>query len=184
MILVSACLLGHSVRYKGDACPQALLLAPELRPYLLPFCPEVAGGLPTPRLPAEISGGSGSDVWQGAAAVINSSGREVSASFRRGARLCLRLIRQYDIRFAILKQRSPSCGTAEIYDGSFSGGKIRGAGVTAALLAQAGVTIYNEEELTPALLSELLTAEAGRTHKAQRRQRRRRSATKENVKKQ
>lgn len=156
-ILVSACLVGQGVRYKGDSCPQNLLLAPQVRKYLLPFCPECAGGLATPRPPAEIRGeGGGQAVWQGKAHVINNAGRDVTQEYKQGALLCLQKIQKQNIRAAILKQRSPSCGTREIYDGNFSGVKLAGQGVTAALLTQHGVALYSEEELTLKLLAQLL----------------------------
>ena len=156
-ILVSACLVGQCVRYKGDSCPQNLLLAPRARKYLLPFCPECAGGLPVPRPPAEICGiGGGQAVWQGKAQVVNNAGRDVTQEYKQGALLCLQKIQEQNIRAAILKQRSPSCGTREIYDGSFSGVKLAGQGATAALLTQHGVALYSEDELTLKLLEQLL----------------------------
>lgn len=156
-ILVSACLVGHCVRYKGDSCPQKLLLMPQIRPYLLPFCPECAGGLATPRPPAEINGtGGGQGVWQKQAKVLNNEGKDVTAAYKRGAQLCLQAMQKNHLATAILKQRSPSCGTLAIYDGSFSNTKIPGQGVTAALLAKYGLQLYSEEELTPKLLQELI----------------------------
>ena len=156
-ILVSACLLGYCVRYKGDSCPQEMLLQPDIRQYLLPFCPECAGGLPTPRPPAEIQGkGGGQGVWQQTAKVINNEGRDVTAEYQKGALLCLQTMQKKHLTCAILKQRSPSCGTQEIYDGSFSGAKQTGRGVAASLLAQHGIALYSEEELTPELMKRLL----------------------------
>lgn len=156
-ILVSACLLGYCVRYKGDSCPQELLLEPGIRQYLLPFCPECAGGLPTPRPPAEIQGaGGGQGVWQGTAKVKNNQDVDVTAAYKKGAQLCLKAMQAQHITSAILKQRSPSCGTKEIYDGSFSGAKLAGRGVAASLLAQHGIRLYSEEELTPELLQQLI----------------------------
>lgn len=156
MILVSACLLGQQVRYKGDGH-----LLPLLQPYLesgclLPFCPECAGGLPTPRPPAEIQGGSGQDVLSNKARVINDRGADVTAQFIAGAQACLKICQKQHITAAILKERSPSCGTTAIYDGSFSGLRIPGQGVTAALLQQAGIPLYSEEQLTEELLLKLL----------------------------
>ena len=156
-ILVSACLLGHCVRYKGDGCPQELLLKPAIRKYLLPFCPECAGGLSIPRPPAEIHGtGGGQGVWQKAARVINNQGTDVTAHYQQGALLCLKTMQKHHLTTAILKQRSPSCGTQEIYDGSFSGAKLAGQGVAASLLTQHGISLYSEEELTSELLQELI----------------------------
>lgn len=155
-ILVSACLVGECVRYKGDSCPQNLLLLPKIRKKLFLFCPECAGGLSIPRPPAEICGEGGAAVWQNKAQVINKQGKDVTKAYKRGAELCLENMQKYRLNTAILKQRSPSCGTREIYDGSFTGKKLAGQGVTAALLAQHGVTLYSEEGLTPKLLKKLL----------------------------
>lgn len=157
MILVSACLLNIPVRYKGDGNPCSLLFPYAANGQLLPFCPEVAGGLPTPRLPAEISGGTGSDVWQNKARVVNDQNEDVTDAFKAGAKLCAEVCRRYNITAAILKQRSPSCGSSAVYDGSFQGRRIPGMGVTAALLAQQGIKIYSEEDVTEKLLQKLLS---------------------------
>lgn len=159
MIIVSACLLGQLVRYKGDGCAQQLLLQPQARVHLVPCCPECDGGLPIPRPSAEIQGtGGGAAVLAGKAKVVNNLGRDVTSEYCKGAQHCLELARKYNARAAILKQRSPSCGSRQIYDGSFSGRKIDGMGVTAALLTQAGITVYSEEELTQELLDRLISA--------------------------
>ena len=157
MILVSACLLGQLVRYKGDGCAQQILLAPEVRAHLVPVCPEVAGGLPAPRPPAEIQGvGGGVGVWNCSALVINNVGQDVSDEYKKGALIALAYTKTHNITAAILKERSPSCGTHAIYDGSFSGRKISGQGVAAAVLADAGVPLYSEEELTTELIARLI----------------------------
>lgn len=156
MLLVSACLLGHKVRYKGDGKALPLLQKYADCGLLLPFCPEVAGGLPTPRPAAEISGGAGAQVWQGAAQVVNTEGQDVSAQFMAGAQACLETCHKHHITTAILKARSPSCGKSAVYDGSFSGRLQAGQGVTAALLEQHGIRIFTEEELNEELLQELL----------------------------
>ena len=159
MILVSACLLNHPVRYKGDGNPCPLLLemlAKGKGEEILPFCPEVSGALPTPRPPAEIQGGTGADVLQGTAKVVNNQGEDVTSAFVEGARKCAALCQEMGITAAILKQRSPSCGSKAIYDGSFSGRIVAGQGVTAALLTNMGIKIYGEDDLTPELLENLL----------------------------
>ena len=156
MILVSACLLNHPVRYKGDGNPCPLLMQYADSPKLLAFCPECAGGLPTPRPPAEIRGGTGAEIWSGQATLINNQGVDVTAEFKSGAEQCLELCQKHHITTAILKQRSPSCGSKEIYDGTFSGTRIPGMGATAALLAAHGITIYGEEDITEELLKKLL----------------------------
>lgn len=159
MILVSACLLNNPVRYKGDGNPCPLLLemlAKGKEGEILPFCPEVSGGLPTPRPPAEIKGGTVDDVLQDKAKVVNKEGQDVTAAFIEGAQKCAQLCKEKGITVAILKQRSPSCGSKAIYDGSFSGRIVAGQGVTAALLTNMGIKIYGEEDVTPELLEKLL----------------------------
>lgn len=157
MILVSACLLGQCVRYKGDGCAQDILLEPEISAHLVPICPECAGGLATPRPPAEIQGnGGGAGVWDGTAQVINNAKQDVTAAYQAGAQAALELAKLHNATAAILKERSPSCGTHFIYDGSFNGRKIAGRGVAAAALAKAGVALYSEEELTPELIQQLI----------------------------
>ncbi|MNZ31703.1 hypothetical protein D3C78_490110 [compost metagenome] len=147
-ILVSRCLLGHAVRYDGGAHgPIDLLLQWQAEGRVVALCPEVAGGLPTPRPPAEIPGGQGAAVLDGALSVRTLAGRDVGAAFRAGAQAALQLVREHGIRIAVLKARSPSCGNLENYDGSFSGRRVPGEGVTAALLRRAGVQVFNEEQL-------------------------------------
>lgn len=147
-ILVSRCLLGQSVRYDGGAHgPLDLLLRWQAEGRVVPLCPEVFGGLPTPRPPAEIAGGQGERVLNGELAVLTVDGIDVSAAFLAGAREALRLCAEHGIRLAVLKARSPSCGNHENYDGSFSGVRVPGEGVTAAALRRAGVRVFNEDEL-------------------------------------
>jgi uncharacterized protein YbbK (DUF523 family) len=153
-ILVSRCLLGHRVRYDGGASgpfDQLQRWIDEGR--VVPLCPEVAGGLPTPRAAAEIPGGQGGDVLDGQAAVITTEGEDVSAQFLSGAYQALELVQQHDIRIAVLKANSPSCGNLLTYDGTFSGVKITGEGVTAALLRRHGVRVFSELELAEAARS-------------------------------
>ena len=136
-ILVSACLLGVRCKYSGgdNACPAVIAL--KERYGLIPVCPEQMGGLPTPRPASERDGDR----------VINRAGEDVSHQFYRGAEATLNLARLFDCRRAVLKARSPSCGSGEIYDGSFSGRLISGDGVTARLLKENGITVYSEENL-------------------------------------
>ncbi|EFF89355.1 LOW QUALITY PROTEIN: conserved hypothetical protein, partial [Streptomyces sp. e14] len=105
------------------------------------FCPEVAGGLPTPRRPAELVGGDGQDVLDGTARVVDDTGRDVTAEFLAGARRALEAARRTGCTEALLMPRSPSCGRGEVYDGSFTGALTRGDGVTAALLERHGITV-------------------------------------------
>ncbi|MEH3022769.1 MAG: DUF523 domain-containing protein [Pseudomonas oryzihabitans] len=150
-ILVSRCLLGHRVRYDGGAHgPFDLLGRWQAEGRIVPLCPEVAGGLPTPRPPAEIPGGQGGAVLDGRLPVLTDAGADVSAAFVAGAEAALALVRRHGIRLAVLKARSPSCGNLENYDGSFSGTRVAGEGVTAAALQRAGVRVFNETELDAA----------------------------------
>lgn len=150
-ILVSACLLGQAVRYDGGAHgPFTLLQQWQQQGRVVALCPEVAGGLSTPRPPAEIVGGQGAQVLDGLVTVRNIDGTDVSAAFIAGAQLAERLVRQHAIRVAVLKARSPSCGNQQSYDGSFSGTLVAGEGVTAAALRRLGVQVFNESQLDEA----------------------------------
>ncbi|WP_282285386.1 DUF523 domain-containing protein [Pseudomonas sp. PS02302] len=150
-ILVSRCLLGHRVRYDGGAHgPFDLLAVWQAQGRVVPLCPEVAGGLPTPRPPAEIPGGQGGAVLDGWLPVLTDGGEDVTLAFIAGADAALELIARHGIRLAVLKARSPSCGNVENYDGSFSGTRVAGEGVTAAALKRAGVAVFNETELQEA----------------------------------
>jgi uncharacterized protein YbbK (DUF523 family) len=150
-ILVSRCLLGHRVRYDGGVHgPFDLLQRWQAEGRVVALCPEVAGGLPTPRPAAEIPSGQGAQVLDGLLPVLTSDGEDVTAAFVAGAEQALALVRQHGIRLALLKARSPSCGNRENYDGSFNGVKVVGEGVTAAALRRAGVLVFSEEELSVA----------------------------------
>lgn len=150
-ILVSRCLLGQAVRYDGGCHgPFALLQDWLAAGRVVPLCPEVAGGLPVPRAPAEIAGGQGGQVLDGLIAVRTAEGEDVSAAFLAGAAEAVRLVQQHSIRMAVLKARSPSCGNLQNYDGSFSGRRVPGIGVTAAALKRQGVQVFNEEQLSEA----------------------------------
>lgn len=147
-ILVSSCLLGEAVRYDGGRfAMSALLLRWQSEGRLLSFCPEVAGGLPVPRRPAEVPGGQGAEVLAGLIPVLTVDGEEVTGAFLRGAARACQLAAEQGIRFALLKARSPSCGNRQTYDGRFAGQLVDGEGVTAAALRQAGVQVFNETEL-------------------------------------
>ena len=151
-VLVSSCLLGAEVRYHGGS---ARIDSPILRRWLeqgrvVGLCPEVAAGLGTPRSAAEAVGGDGARVLNGAAAVMTNDGRDVTGAFVAGAAHAVAVAQELRISVAVLKTRSPSCGTGEIYDGSFSGRLVTGTGVTAAALRRAGVRVFNEAELAEA----------------------------------
>lgn len=150
-ILVSACLLGEAVRYdgrdNGNKVAGYRLLLGQWRQQgrLIPFCPEVAGGLPTPRPAAEIIAASGADVLAGTAQVMTISGENCTAEFIQGARLALEIARRRNVSAALLAARSPSCGSDGIYNGEFSGILTAGTGVTAALLEQHGIPCFSPE---------------------------------------
>ena len=156
MILISACLLGRNVKYSGGNN-----LCPWLAKYyntddFIAICPECFGVLPIPRPPAEIQGGSGEDVLNGSAKVADKDGKDVTQNFISGAQKALAYAKKHNANYAILKARSPSCGYGMIYDGSFSGGKKAGNGVTAALFLQHGIKVYTEETITEEELIKIL----------------------------
>ena len=136
-ILVSACLLGVPCRYDGASKPVPAVLALRERYELIPVCPEVLGGLPTPRTPSEIVGER----------VLMQSGRDVTENYRRGAQEALRIAIENGCTSAILKEKSPSCGSGAVYDGSFSKKLIIGDGITAALLTAHGIRVLGEGEV-------------------------------------
>lgn len=146
-ILVSACLAGRACRFDGraNADDEVGRLVAEGRAVLV--CPEEDGGLATPRPPAEIRGGDGSDVLAGRARVVTKNGVDVTEAYLEGARIALRRAREAGAETAILKARSPSCGRGCIYDGTFSRTPSHGDGVTAALLQREGIHVVTEEEL-------------------------------------
>jgi len=149
VILVSACLVGCRARYDGTiiATPDERLERWMAAGLVLPFCPETAGGLPVPRPPAEIAGGVGQGVLAGSARIRTCEGSDVTAAFVDGARLALEACRRFELRLAVLKEGSPSCGTTRIYDGHFRHRRVAGQGVTTALLAAHGIGVYNEDSL-------------------------------------
>jgi uncharacterized protein YbbK (DUF523 family) len=145
-VLVSSCLLGAEVRYHGGSAQSD---SPILQRWVaegrvVSACPEVAGGLSVPRPPAEIVGGDGSQVLIGPAKVVTREGADVTGAFRAGAEHAVEMARGLGIRVAVLKSRSPSCASTQIYDGSFTGHLSGGHGVTAAALIQAGVRVFDE----------------------------------------
>jgi uncharacterized protein YbbK (DUF523 family) len=160
---VSACLLGAPVRYNGAAktVESAILDRWQVEGRIVPVCPEVSGGLETPRLPAETTGGDGHAVLLGAARVLTSLGGDVTEAFVAGAGLAVALAREHRIEIAVLKSNSPSCGSGSIYDGTFSGTKVPGFGVTAAALTRAGVRVFDETQLADADAA-LVAIDAGR----------------------
>lgn len=150
LILVSSCLLGHPVRYDGKAktVTHSLLEKWQHEGRLIPFCPEVGAGLPTPRPPAEIMDKkTGQEILDQTATLKENTGRDVTQAFLNGAHMALDLAKRKGCRFAILTDGSPSCGSSYIYDGSFSGNRHEGRGVTAALLAKNGIVVFGQDKL-------------------------------------
>lgn len=146
-ILVSACLLGEHVRYDGGHCRQRGLIAQwQDQGRVIPLCPEVAGGLPTPRIAAEIVDGDAELVLRGQNRVRRQDSEDVTDAFVDGAEQALALCIRHKIRLAILKEGSPSCGVKRVNDGSFQKCKVDGQGVTARLLARHGVALFSEDE--------------------------------------
>lgn len=154
IILVSACLLGGKVRYDGTALrPDGDwldILGEEIK--LLAYCPEVAAGLASPRACAEIFGGDGHAVLLGAAEVFDRTGNNLTGSFLQGARSALDLCMKNGVKLAFLAEKSPSCGSSCIYDGTFSGKLVAGRGVSAALLAENGIAVFNQDQVPEALI--------------------------------
>ena len=134
--MVSACLLGENCKYNGGNNKNSELLHLLSGNTVIPVCPEVLGGLPTPRIPAEIAGGS----------VIDRKGISVDAAFRKGAETALEIAEKEKPVLIILQSRSPSCGVKEIYDGSFSGRLIPGQGIFAEMAQKAGFHIKDVED--------------------------------------
>ena len=152
-LLVSACLLGNPVRYDGKSKNLNHLGLQQLleQGRAIPFCPEVAGGLPVPRPPAECVSGDGSAVIAGSARVLTRDGEDLTANFLAGAEQALKLCRDKQIRVAVLTETSPSCGSTQIYDGSFSRRPVAASGVTTALLRQHGIVVFSQHQLEQAL---------------------------------
>lgn len=141
-LLVSACLLGVPCNHRGGASPSPEVAGLGGAHRLVPVCPEVAGGLPTPRIAAE---------RQPDGRVLTAEGADVTDAYVRGADQAVALARAVGAQRAVLKARSPSCGCEGIYDGTFSRTLTPGEGVTAAALRAAGVEVRSEEELSPGL---------------------------------
>ncbi|MFI6576475.1 DUF523 domain-containing protein [Nocardiopsis sp. NPDC050513] len=152
-VLISSCLVGRKVRYDGRAKTVAdeVLVRWREEGRLVPHCPEVAGGLPVPRPPAEIEpGATAADVLAGAARILTPGGEDVTEAFVAGARSALATARARDVAVAVLKEGSPSCGGRVVYDGTFSGRRVPGEGVTARLLRDHGVAVFGEDDLARA----------------------------------
>ena len=136
-LLVSSCLLGNNVKYNGKNNYVADIEKIKNKYNIIVVCPEVMGGLPIPRIPSEILNDR----------VVNKEGTDVTNNFYAGANIALELVKKYNIKKALLKEGSPSCGSNYIYDGTFSGTKVEGQGITAKELSKLGVKIYNEKQI-------------------------------------
>ena len=136
-ILISACLVGDKCKYDGHTNYTPLIKDLLEKYELVPFCPEVEGGLPTPRKPSERKGDK----------VVNNAGKDVTRNFQLGAEKALNICKYLDIKIAILKENSPSCGVNQIYDGNFKNKLIKGEGVTTELLRKNGIAVYNENQI-------------------------------------
>lgn len=137
MIIVSACLAGIKCNYLGDDNSHPKVVELVRKGLAIPVCPEQLGGLPTPRIPAEIQGKN----------VINKNGDDVTPNFQKGAEETLRIVKLVNCKKGILKANSPSCGCGKIYDGSFSEKLIPGNGITTELLMKNGIKIITEKDL-------------------------------------
>ncbi|WP_088835218.1 DUF523 domain-containing protein [Paenibacillus tyrfis] len=146
MILVSSCLAGLEVRYNGTHCLNEKINKLVEENKAITICPELLGGLSTPREPAEIVGGDGDDVLDGNAKVIEKSGKDVTEFYIKGAYVTLEKAREINATIVVLKENSPSCGSSMIYNGQFVGHKVAGNGVTSALLKRNGLQVISEEQ--------------------------------------
>ena len=135
-IIVSACLLGVKCRFDGLGKENKSILDLKEKYDFIPVCPEILGGLPTPRVSSEIKLGK----------VINKEGIDVTDNYMRGALETLKICKVFDVNTAVLKSKSPSCGKGKVYDGTFSGSLVDGNGITTQLLIDNGINVYTEDE--------------------------------------
>ena len=147
MYLISACLCGVNCKYNGlnnynEICDKLFTSGKAIL-----VCPEQLGGLPTPRIPSEIIGKSSNILNNNNGSVIDKNGNNVTPQFIKGAKETLQIAKKLNIKKAILKDGSPSCGVNYIYDGNFNGTKIKGMGLTAQLLKESSIDIISELEL-------------------------------------
>ncbi|MEY9977550.1 DUF523 domain-containing protein [Lysinibacillus sp. RC79] len=152
MILISSCLAGLKVRYNGTDSLDERIQQLVLENKAVTVCPEFMGGFSTPREPAEIVGGDGGDVLDGKARVFEKSGRDVTELYIKGAYATLQKALELSATTVILKEYSPSCGSALIYNGDFSGTKLVGVGVTTALLRRNNIAVFSEEDFSDLLM--------------------------------
>ena len=146
MILVSSCLCGEKCKYSGGDNYNQVVIDYCENKEIIQVCPEVMGGLSTPRIPAEIVGGTAKEVIDGKAKILTKEGKDVTKAFMKGAKEVLRLAQIHNVQEVILKANSPSCGKGQVYDGTFNGQLIKGNGLTAQLLIDAGIEIKTEKD--------------------------------------
>ncbi|MBN3526689.1 DUF523 domain-containing protein [Paenibacillus apiarius] len=146
MIIVSSCLAGIECRYNGTHSLRKEIQQLVEQNKAVIVCPELLGGFSTPREPAEIVGGTGEDVLDGASKIVERSGSDVTELYVKGAYKTLEMANDMKAAMIVLKEYSPSCGSRMVYDGSFSNQRIPGEGVTAALLRRHGYTVVSETE--------------------------------------
>ncbi|KXZ39346.1 Uncharacterized conserved protein YbbK, DUF523 family [Alkalithermobacter thermoalcaliphilus JW-YL-7 = DSM 7308] len=146
MILVSACLLGVNCKYNGKNNKNQKIIDYLKDKRFIMVCPEQLGGLTTPRVACEIISGCGQDVLENKSKVLNKNGEDVTENFIKGAYETLKIAQDFNCKEAILKEKSPSCGVRQIYDGTFSGNLKDGCGVTAFILKSKGINLKNEND--------------------------------------
>jgi len=145
VVLVSACLLGEACRYDGKSKGSDRVMRALEGKEVVPVCPETGAGMGIPRPAVVLSGGTGEAVLAGQArAVVAATGEDRTEPFRRGAQLALEAARRFGATVAVLKERSPSCGSQGTH---VDGVVVAGRGVTAALLHSEGLTLLSDEEL-------------------------------------
>lgn len=145
-LLISSCLLGVSCRYDGRSVPNDNAKKLSEKFSLVPFCPEIYGGLSTPRVPSERIGER----------VISKAGADVTDNYNKGAHEGLKLCRELGIEIALLKEKSPACGSNKIYDGTFSGTLVDGEGVLTELLRKNGIKVYGESQIEELITENLI----------------------------
>ncbi|MDU1400270.1 DUF523 domain-containing protein [Finegoldia magna] len=138
-VLISACLLGVDCKYNGsnNKLDDGIIHSLKEKYNLIPVCPEIMGGMPTPRNPVEISDGK----------VFDYDGEEFTKEFEKGSEEVVKLAKLYDATIAILKENSPSCGSNYIYDGTFNHQKIKGMGIAAHKLSKENIKLFSEENI-------------------------------------
>lgn len=136
-ILVSACLLGEPCRYDGKSKPCEAVIRLKEKYELIPVCPEQLGGLSTPRAPSERNADG---------EFINTDGENVTANYEKGANIALQIAKENGCTLAILKEKSPSCGVHNVYDGTFSGTLVNKMGITAFRLTANGIRVLSEDD--------------------------------------